>query len=277
LLPADPLVLQFDDRSFLPGVSVTNSIGTYNALAYQSFVGVDGTLPSPLSVSLNGLKNRSPPNVIATGLEPALSGQKAQISTLYPDSPVKTFNLHSFFFACVAHTGESAVSAIVPCTVHVEGFVNGKKTVEQQLVYQPKNLLKARMHYADFAASEWCDLDTVTFTVPCELSKALVLDNIDVSAAHAACSARTDRPALVHGAHLCCASGCLSSAPFLASLFLGRAQAVSSGLRPPPAPPPPPPFHCGALQSPRAADAPSQLRSLLIRLYAFSRSRYRVS
>ncbi|PWN97011.1 hypothetical protein FA09DRAFT_339506 [Tilletiopsis washingtonensis] len=169
----------FDDRSFLPGVSVTNSIGTYNALAYQSFVGVDSTLPSPLSVSLNGLKNRSPPNVIATGLEPALGGQRAQISTLYPDSPVKTFNLHSFFFACVAHTGESAVSAIVPCTVHVEGFVNGKKTVEQQLVYQPKNLLKARMHYADFAASEWCDLDTVTFTVPCELSKALLLDNID--------------------------------------------------------------------------------------------------
>ncbi|PWN41669.1 hypothetical protein IE81DRAFT_160005 [Ceraceosorus guamensis] len=171
----------FDDRDWLPGQYVANTIGTYEELAWQGFAGFNANTTTATSTSLAPLVLESYPNAVGTGFElTLLSPQIPQFSTIYSNSPaVGGFNLHSFYFSCVENLGTEFTAYATPCEFTVQAFKDGKQVSQKKLTYKPKMLIRSPMALATFASPDFCNIDTVKFLVPKQLTKAILIDNVD--------------------------------------------------------------------------------------------------
>lgn len=66
-------------------------------------------------------------NAIVTAFEQQATNGTPSLTILFPDSNLKSFDLHSFYFGYLAKTGATAVDVALQCTIAVAGFREGQE------------------------------------------------------------------------------------------------------------------------------------------------------
>ena len=131
-------ITQFVDLGISPPAALI-PVGNYNGLNWSSFLLVT---PTP-----NGLVIKpqpSNPNLAGYGLyDQILAGG----NKLTPLKSGATFDLQSFYFACVLTTAETAISTPQTCTVTATGYSGSKVVGTQKFNFKPTGALTTKMQF----------------------------------------------------------------------------------------------------------------------------------
>lgn len=111
---------QFDDRIIKPALTLLNLLGIEVNIFCNPWA-VDNQPPRV------GVPAHSQLNAIVTAFEQQATNGTPSLTILYPDSNLKSFDLHSFYFGYLANTGATAVDVALQCTIAVAGFREGQE------------------------------------------------------------------------------------------------------------------------------------------------------
>ncbi|KAI5360203.1 hypothetical protein Slin14017_G097640 [Septoria linicola] len=176
----------YDDLATLPGAPQLSAVGTYNSLLYNGWVVARPGIPFLdalcfgntfcLGTLGSGLRPQSGRQVAATGIVETLT-QIGEITmkpfgTIAAGNDIGSFNLNSFYFGCIANTGQSLVIPAIGCTITVTGFyTTGLQAPAQRYTFTPTTRPQAPLALA---------------TLPLSYSASLVgLENVTIGIAEA--------------------------------------------------------------------------------------------
>lgn len=166
--------IQFDERNPNPVLGALNPVGIEDTIFFNSWVVC-------IQPAAQGVPAHSQPNAIVTANEQQLVNGTPSLTILYPGSPLESFDLHSFFFGCVANTAASAVDVAVQCTVFVAGFRNGQEvTVASYTFTPPTAAVNVPMIQAVLPGS-FVDLQNVTVIQDDPTIEVLVADDFNAT------------------------------------------------------------------------------------------------
>ncbi|KAF6217415.1 hypothetical protein HO133_006931 [Letharia lupina] len=111
---------QFDDRIIKPALTLLNPLGIEVNIFLNPWA-VDNQPPTV------GVPAHSQLNPIVTAFEQQATNGTPSLTILYPDSNLKSFDLHSFYFGYLANTSATAVDVALQCTIAVAGFREGQE------------------------------------------------------------------------------------------------------------------------------------------------------
>ncbi|KAI1327792.1 hypothetical protein F5Y16DRAFT_420713 [Xylariaceae sp. FL0255] len=170
----------FDD--LVPNPTIQKDIiGTYNGLTWQAFIyfGEGGDF-------VNGVIPQSGTQIAATG--PSSDILQFSLFTTTPfgnivASPSKSFDLYSFYFACITNLQENKYSLATGCVITVNGYnTNNESLTPVTAAYNPTIPNASRMNKLTLP-NDYRNVKNVTIGLPVAtfgpILTAVLLDNFE--------------------------------------------------------------------------------------------------